>query len=444
MKLAVLGSRPVRAPAGLALLLLLWAPAARAQVTEASSTTLFRIQPVWLGGDSRTTYSATEFVNLSMRSIDVPGVQDLRLQLSAWATGGLVSSGPDGILIGDVQLLTLQGSFFDRHLGVTLGRQLVTGGAAQALQLDGVNATVAIAAGFGFNAYAGAPTPSPLATGPGIYAYVGAPSVNRGVVPIGDFAFGGRAFWRPSFGSEVGVSFNEVLDSGNLARQNLGLDLHYAILSNLGVSASGIFSLAEMQVADAEVSLSWQVLPTVELSVKGQYSLPELSLPLTSIFTVFAYPERTAVGGGVFWQALPRLSLYADYQQLWVDGGSGNEADLRATYKINRNSTVGLSDRLLLVPVNGYNDVRAWFLQSLNGAFRLSADLDWIWLENPINQVRNSIIGTASLNWLIGNGWSAMLSGSGGTTTLYSTVFTATARVAYDFSASPSEKGTRR
>jgi hypothetical protein len=426
----------------MALLLVLWAPVAGAQVTEASSTTLFRIEPVWLAGDTRTTYSATEFVNLSMRAIDLPGVQDLRLQLSAWATGGLVSSGPDGILIGDVQLLTLTGSLFDHHLNLTLGRQLVTGGAARALQLDGVNASVNIAAGFGFNAYIGAPTPSPLATGPGIYAYVGAPSVNRGVVPIGDFAFGGRAFWRPSFGSEVGISFNEVLDEGVLARQDLGLDLHYAILSNLGVSASGIFSLAEMQVADAEVSLSWQILPTLELSAKGQYSMPELSLPLTSIFTVFAYPERTAVGGSVFWQALPRLSIYGEYEQLWVDGGSGNEADLKVTYKFNRSSTLGVNGRLLLVPVNGYTDARAWFLQTLTDKFRLSADLDWIWLQNPINQVRDSVVGTASFNWIIGSGWTAMLSASGGTTTLYSTVFTATARVSYDFAAA--EKGARR
>jgi len=432
----------VRTRARLGLLLVLWAPVAGAQVTEASSTTVFRIEPVWLAGDSRTTYSATEFVNLSMRAIDVPGVQDLRLQLSAWATGGLVSSGPDGILIGDVQLLTLSGSMFDHHLNVTLGRQLIMGGAAQALQLDGVNATVNIAAGFGFNAYIGAPTPSPLATGPGIYAYVGAPSVNRGVVPIGDFAFGGRAFWRPSYGSEVGISFNEVLDEGVLARQNLGLDLHYAILSNLGISASGIFSLAEMQVADAEVSLAWQVLPTLELSIKGQYSLPELSLPLTSIFTVFAYPERTAVGGGVFWQALPRLSVYGDYQQLWVDGGSGEEADLRVTYKFNRSSTLGVTGRLLLVPVNGYTDARAWFLQTLTDKFRLSADLDWIWLQNPINQVRDSVVGTASFNWIIGSGWTAMLSASGGTTTLYNSVFTATARVSYDFAAA--EKGAHR
>ena len=140
MERAISGCCPVKRPARLALLLVLWAPVATAQITEATSTTLLRLEPVWLAGDSRTTYSATEFVNVSMRAIDLPGVQDLRLQVSAWATGALVSSGPDGLLIGDVQLMTLSGSLFDHHLNLTVGRQLVTGGAARALQLDGLNA----------------------------------------------------------------------------------------------------------------------------------------------------------------------------------------------------------------------------------------------------------------------------------------------------------------
>lgn len=432
----------MRTRARLALLLTLWAPVAGAQVTEASSTTVLRLQPVWQAGDSRNSVWGTEFVNLSMRAIDVPGVQDLRLQLSAWATGGVVGGPTEGVLIGDVQLLTLSGSLFDHHLNIVLGRQLISGGAARVLQLDGVNFVVAIAGGVGFNAYIGAPTPSPLGTGDAIDAYFTAPSVNRGVVPLGDFAFGGRAFWRPSYSSEIGISFNEVLNSDVVARQDLGVDMRFAILPTLALSASGIFSLAEMQVADTQVSLSWQILPTLELGVKGQYSIPELSLPLTSMFTVFAYPERTAVGASLFWQVFAPLSIYGEYQQLWVDGGDGNEADLRVTYRIARKANVGLDARLLLVPVNGYTGLRGFYAQSLTDTLRLSADLDWIWLQNPINAVKDSIVGTASLNWLLGSGWSAMLSGSAGTTTLYQTAFTLTARVAYDFTAS--EKGARR
>src|SRR5271169_5876837 len=86
--------RPVRlAPvvrqsaAALALLLTVWAPAAVAQVTEASSTTVLRLEPDWRTADSRAGLWGTEYVGLSVRGLDIPGaIEDLRFQLSAWGT----------------------------------------------------------------------------------------------------------------------------------------------------------------------------------------------------------------------------------------------------------------------------------------------------------------------------------------------------------------------
>ena len=116
-----------------------------------------------------------------------------------------------------------------------------------------------------------------------------------------------------------------------------------------------------------------------------------------------------------------------------MDGGSGEEADLRVTYQIGRKSSVGLNGRLLFVPVNGFTELRGWVAQYLTDRIKVSADLDWQLLENPINQVRDSVVGTAGVTWIIGSGWSAMLSGSVGTTPLYVTQYTLTARVGYNF-----------
>jgi hypothetical protein len=424
----------MRGTTALALLVTVWAPVAVAQVTEANSTTVLRLEPDWQPGTSRFGAWGTEFVGVSVRGVDIPGVvEDLRFQLSGWLTGAVIADPTAGLFTGDVSLLYLQGSFFHRHLSVILGRQLISGGAARVLQLDGLNATVTFGKGFGVSGYMGAPTRAPPVAGPGVDAYVAAPTVTRDVVPLGNFAFGGRAFWRPSFGTEVGVSFLEILSNGVIAQQNLGVDASVAILSNLSLTASSVLSLVEWRVADAELGLSWQVRPTLELFVNGTRSEPDLFLPSTSIFTVFAYTERTAVGGGVTWKALPRLSLYGAYNQLWVDGGSGNQGDLRATYRIGSQSTLGFNATLLLVPVNGYTELRGWFIQSLTQRIKLSADLDWQLLEHALNQARDSVVGTASVSWAIGSGWSAMLSGSVGTTPLYLARYTLTARVGYNF-----------
>ncbi len=425
----------LRGAAALALLVTLWAHPAAAQVTEVSSTTLLRLEPdYWQAGNTRYGVWGTEFVGLSLRGIDVPGaVEDLRFQLSGWVTAATINGPSQELLAADATLLFLQASFFHRHLTLTVGRQLISGGAARVLQLDGLNATVLIGKGFGVSGYVGAPTRAPPVAGPGVDAYVQAPTVTRGVVPLGNFAFGGRAFWSPTYGTEVGISYNEILNSGAIARQDLGIDAHVGILSNLSLTASGVLSLVELRVADAQLGLSWQLLPTLELFVNGTRSEPDLYLPLTSIFTVFAYTERTAVGGGAFWKALPRLSFYGAYNQLWVDGGSGNQGDLTVTYRIASQSTVGLNGQLLIVPINGYSELRGWFLQSLTDRVKLSADLDWQLLQHAVNEGRDSVVGTASVSWAIGSGWSAMLSGSVGTTPLYLTYYTVTARVGYNF-----------
>lgn len=411
--------------AALALLSMLWAPLAAAQVVDANSTTMLRLKPEWKAGETRTGFWGTEMVGLSVRQIELSGIDDLNIQLSAW---GQLSSLKDTIYTGstgDIDLLYIQGALFNRHLSLTLGRQLVSGGAARVLQLDGANATVFIGKGFGITGYAGAPT------------------VSRFTYPVGEFAFGGRAFWRPSFGSEIGVSFLEILSGGALARQDLGLDGRWVILPNLSASASGIMSLQEQRFASADLQVHWQILPTFELFAKGEHTEADLFLPMTSIFSVFANNNRDSVGGGVFWQAAPRLGLYGEYNRLWVDGGHGDEAQLRATYKLARRSTVGADARFLFVPVNGVSDLRLWFSHALTERIRLSADVEGTLLKDAVNAKSQAILGTASATWAIGSGWNAMLSGSVGSTPFFQTAYSGTVRIGYNFSTYQ-RKGTAK
>jgi hypothetical protein len=54
------------------------------------------------------------------------------------------------------------------------------------------------------------------------------------------------------------------------------------------------------------------------------------------------------------------------------------------------------------------------------------------------------VIGTASVSYVIGSGWNAMLSGSVGTTPFFQARYSLTARIGYDFPfLNPSAKATR-
>jgi hypothetical protein len=156
-------------------------------------------------------------------------------------------------------------------------------------------------------------------------------------------------------------------------------------------------------------------------------------LPRNSIFTVFAATNQEQAGGGFFWQAHRQVVASGEYLTLWVDGGRGQDAQLRLVYKFTRRSSVGLNGRLLFIPVNGYTDLRGYVLHKLLPNVQLSADLDWTLLNRPINGQRDSVTGSANISYLIGSGWTAMLSGSVGTTPLFVTRYELTARVTYAF-----------
>lgn len=400
----------------LALLSTLWAPLAAAQTVDASSTTVLRLQPVWTAGNTETGFWGTELVGLTVRDFDISGVDDFNIKLSAWAQLASLQNSIYPGNTGDVDFLYVQGALFKRHLVLTVGRQLISGGAARVLQLDGLNATAMISRAFGISGYVGAPTPSRFG-----YQY-------------GNFAFGGRAFWRPAYGTEIGFSYLEILNNGYIARQDMGLDGQYAILHNLSVTASGILALSEGRFSDAAAGVRWFVIPELELFATAEMTSPDLYLPRTSIFSVFADSQRDGLGGGAFWQALPRLGVYGEYQHLWVEGGSGNQGELRVTYKLAQRSTVGVSGKLLYIPSNGATELRAWVTSAVSEAVRLSGDVDYVYFENPVNAYRTSLLATASANWLFAPGWTGMLSGSVGTTPFYQTAFSVTARIAYLFS----------
>src|SRR5215813_1839627 len=121
---------------------------------DASSTTFVGTQPDWRDGQTKVVVPFFERVALSLKSDEISYVQDLRLTVSGWAgADGIVAHRDTTVFTGDLDLAYVHRSVFGRHLTLTLGSQLVTGGVARLTPIDGARAEVKIWRGLGISGY---------------------------------------------------------------------------------------------------------------------------------------------------------------------------------------------------------------------------------------------------------------------------------------------------
>ena len=95
--------------------------------------------------------------------------------------------------------------------------------------------------------------------------------------------------------------------------------------------------------------------------------------------------------------------------------------------------------RLLTEPGNGYKQARLVGIRKLPRDLTLTVDLDAYWLERGVNALvisgdhRRSLVGTASLGWILTPSWDAMLAGSFGVTPYFEKRAEVVARLIYKF-----------
>jgi|SRR5215813_1839635 len=384
---------------------------------DASSTTFVGTQPDWRDGQTKVVVPFFERVALSLKSDEISYVQDLRLTVSGWAgADGIVAHRDTTVFTGDLDLAYVQGSVFGRHLTLTLGRQLVTGGVARLTPIDGARAEVKIWRGLG------------------ISGYWGAPAVPRFMVARGDSVIGGRVFWRQSYSTEFGFSFNQVWDHSIVGRRELGLDARYVPDPKWTLNGFAAWSLMESRLAEGELAVLYQPIPKVEVSARYRRTAPDLFISRASIFSVFAETRRDEIGGSVAWRPQRWLNTYIDANSVSTDSGGGFDGRGRVSANLRIPSTVGAELRALYVPANGYFDARLFGIQRFTPDFFITADLDAYFLKNNVNGVGHSITASASASYLFLPRWRAVLTGTAGSTPFFSGTFQVLARVVYEFS----------
>lgn len=433
--------------AAIAALALLAPQSGLASELEAYSNTQLNVQSQWRDGQTATVVPLYEFLTVTGRDIAIPGGQ-LYFQVDGWGAANM-GSNPwwngytnSGAMSGDLNQLWVQARWLDNTLRVTLGRQTVGYGNSRMLQLDGGSAQWVIAKMFTLDAYAGAPT---------VQRFIGYGNVFTANPTLGDLAVGGRLGFAWTTWVNVGVSTALAWESGAATRQDIAADVRFSPVSwaylmgyvDWSLFASNYLEGFGAQIADSNVSLVFPVTPFLQFVGEYTYSVPSLALPYNSILWVFAdtthqYAGASARIGLEQFKVHVPLDFEFAYRRIFeefTDFGNSNTAGNRyigkVTWRPGKTSSVGVEVSRLFMPEQGFWQTRAFASAKALG-FTGTLDFQGYWFDYVVNGVTQSIIGSATLGYDVGGGFSVVGALSGGTTPYYSSYVNGLVKLTYN------------
>jgi hypothetical protein len=370
-------------------------------------------QPGELGANqNQTQVPGYEFV--TMRANQIQTAQgELSIVVSGWGSFDLEGHRTYLGEGGDLNLAYVSGSMFKNKLTFRVGRQMIVDGTARMQQVDGANIRYVFGAGVGVEAWAGATVVPRLQTA------------------LGDFAYGGRVFWRPNFETELGASYTQVNGvpeggvptiAGMIARQEVGVDGRIHVLKTLTLTGAAVYDPTEQRFAQIHADVSWQIVRGLAVTARWERTAPDLFVPQNTIWSVFTDNEqRDQVGGAVSWSPGQHVSLYGEYFQIFSLDGNGYQTSGRITWS-PRFFTLGAEVRALRYqdPLsfleNGNITPRLYVLWRPGSTLTLSADVQESELLQPVNGQTHSWNAGGSIGWAFVPGWRLVLGLLGGVT----------------------------
>lgn len=374
----------------------------RAEVVDASSTTLLMGRADPRDGVIHTAVPVYEMVSLRASDLHVRGVEDLNLVVSGWGAAVLAEPLDDKHAFGDLDIAFAEGKLLRRRLTVRVGRQLLVAGAGRNLAFDGLSVT---ARPWGWV---------------GVSAQAGVPVTPRFAVDRGDALVAGRLFVQPAFDSAAGVSLLQVLDHGEIARRDLAFDARLVPARRVPLSLNGfaLWSIPERRLAEGTAGATYQIGRRVEVTGDYRRTAPDLFLARNSIFAVFSQESRDEVGGYLYLKLPKRLRVQGDYHVIVDASGTGHDASAKATAALGGDGriTAGIESRRLLLPHSGYLLERAFAQAPVTPRLVTTIDASAFFFDADVNGHRQSFVAAATLAYDLHPGWRAVVTGIGSVT----------------------------
>jgi hypothetical protein len=434
----------MRTPALLAASVLLLASSgvARADVIEASSTTLLaagqqlRGAPAGQQPELVDVAPLFEIIRVSARQVRNPLFQDLEIEFSGWGSADLAEvrwdAGTTGKVTGDITTATVRGSLAHGAVQLRAGREFVAAGAGRMLQLDGGDVLLRLPAGFSISAFGGVPVSQRFSGRSGTSSWNPAG---------GDLAWGGRVAWTlapagaAGRGLDVGVSLVSVTDHSDPVRQDLGFDFRLQPVAILTLVGNGTWSLYAERLAEINVTALISATRALTINLDVRHTSPDLFLARNSILSVFTDTTRTDVGGGVRYQFTRSLSAGVDYHALIepaeVDKTElGAEAAGRLEWE-GHGALAGGEVSYLKSGEGGYTGLRGYGRKAF-GKFFVAADLADYMFKQEVNGEKNSLTGSLSAGYQLAKSWSVVLAGHAGVTPFFEQQADAMVKLVYN------------
>ncbi len=288
----------------------------------------------------RTSKVFPFYNTLDLRADEI-GHPGLSIHFQGWAGLDLADIYFDQRFVADPTYLYLQ--FRDYGWDIKAGRQMVFGGAARGLHLDGGTITYQTPINIGFQALGGLVV-SPR-HGPDWYRneesddlddYGSGFSDWKREGELGDWAAGGRLFYRMTGFLAVGVSFLHVTRNDEIDHQVAGADADIVPFEWAALSGDLLMAVQETELQEANVGLDIFPMDIFSVALDYRHANPTLYISRTSIFSVFSDETYDAVGGTVRVFPFRQLHLHGGYHHHfygYIDDTS-EEDDIENDYEV--------------------------------------------------------------------------------------------------------------
>jgi hypothetical protein len=275
---------------------------------------------------------------------DELGVRGLSVHFEGWAGVDLANVYFDQRFVADPTYLYVQ--FHDYGLDLRLGRQMVFTGATRGLHIDGLYASYETPVHLGVEALGGLVVSPDI--GPDWYrdqpARVSGDDFGTGYTDWqrpGDYAVGGRLFYRLATRASAGVSILNVTELSEVDRRLLGADLDLTPVRWLGLTGNAVLDMMVTRLQEANAALDFYPIEPLSFGLDYRHADPTLFLSHMSIFSVFSSSSYDSVGAEVRGRPIEWLQLTGAYHQRiygyidqTVDGGNGYDVARELGYDI--------------------------------------------------------------------------------------------------------------
>ncbi len=357
--------------------------------------------------ETDTALPIHQYVRLRARDLDTGWRRDsLDVELSAYGRIWPGDADTERQYDGDVQLANV--GYRHDFLQLRLGRQVRAGGAARYVRYDGLSLGAQFS-GFSVEGYGGL-TALPRWDGRPGYHHLGSaqdtlirdpdalPEPSRSGYRLG----GGRLGFASPNVAELGVSFHEQHEEGELAHRSLGADGRFLMVDDLIIAGSGVLELDAQDIADARVWADYHAAPELDLGAEYLHAEPALYLSRQSVLSVFSADAYDEAGGRATLRPFDRFSITGGgWVNFYNDGERGARSRVALKYHpgTGRRTLVGLSYTRMVAVDNGYHSLRASVARHIHAGLSGTLEAHAFFYDEEISGYTTSTVYAGTLSY---------------------------------------------